>query len=313
VDPALLVGLGSALTWGTSAFLAVLAARRLGAWTTNLGVQLTGMLVIVPLAIPAFAGGIPAMTTTELAVLIVVGIVTVGVNAVAYDLLRRAPVAIVYPILASNGAVVTVLAIVVLGETLQPLQVAALVAITGGVVAIAYRRGVDPADEPLPAAELSGGGTFVTPLDRAAAGRASPRIILTAVGITLIAGVVLFAVASLSKTLGWYLPVALDRTAQSVTLGAVLALGYPARRDLVGHPMAAWRILVLAGLLDGAGVALYGVGNNLGSTAVVATTVSTFAMIPVVLGIVLLRERPQRHQLAGIAAVLAGLVLLAAG
>ena len=56
----------------------------------------------------------------------------------------------------------------------------------------------------------------------------------------------------------------------------------------------------------------YGIGNEVGSTAITATITSTFGAVPVVLGIVLLGERPARRQLAGIVAALAGVVLLGA-
>ena len=56
----------------------------------------------------------------------------------------------------------------------------------------------------------------------------------------------------------------------------------------------------------------YGLGNQLGSTAVTATITSTFVAVPVILGIVVFRERPARRQVAGIVAALGGTILLGA-
>jgi drug/metabolite transporter (DMT)-like permease len=93
---------------------------------------------------------------------------------------------------------------------------------------------------------------------------------------------------------------------------ALLAAGIPPRAHLRGHRPRWWLVLAMMGALNAAASSFYGLGNQYGSTALTATAASTFAAVPVVLGIVLLGERPQRHQLAGIVSAIVGIVALGA-
>jgi drug/metabolite transporter (DMT)-like permease len=135
-------------------------------------------------------------------------------------------------------------------------------------------------------------------------------VLAVAVLVTVAAGILLFIVADATKRLGWYQPVLIDRVAQSVVIGALLVAGFPPRHDLRGHAPRWWLVLLAIGALNAFASSLYGLGNQLGSTAMTSTAASTFAAVPVVLGIALLGERPERHQLLGIAGAIAGIVLL---
>jgi drug/metabolite transporter (DMT)-like permease len=254
-----------------------------------------------------------APTTGDLLLLGAVGIAILGIDLVLYTLLTVAPVAIIYPILASNAAVVTLLAVLVMGERLSPVQLTGVALVTAGIFLIAWRR--TPAEAPIAglaeealsgAALLAGPGRSSAPAPK----DASLRVIAAAVAITVAAGVLLFIVADATRRLGWYQPVLIDRTAQALVIGALLLAGHPPRSHLRGHPRRWWLVLAVMGVLNAAGSAFYGAGIQYSSTALTATAASTFAAVPVILGIVLLGERPQRHQLAGIVGAITGIVLL---
>src|SRR5690606_32300612 len=136
-----------------------------------------------------------APTTEDILLLGAVGIAILGIDFVLYTLLVVAPVAVIYPILASNAAVVTVLAVVVLGERLSAPQVAGVVLVTIGVVLIAWRRATGPTRTPAGAetgaALRAGPGRSAAVAPRVA----SRSVIAAAIGITISSGVLLFIVA----------------------------------------------------------------------------------------------------------------------
>jgi drug/metabolite transporter (DMT)-like permease len=66
----------------------------------------------------------------------------------------------------------------------------------------------------------------------------------------------------------------------------------------------------LVGVIDVLGGAAYARGTELGYLSIVSAASATFPLIPVVGGIILLRERPAASQLTGIALVVGGLLLL---
>jgi drug/metabolite transporter (DMT)-like permease len=120
-------------------------------------------------------------------------------------------------------------------------------------------------------------------------------------------GGLLFVITRLISSIGWPATIAGSRAIQSAVLVVPLLAGVMPASHLRGHAARWWALLGLVGI----SYILYGAGNATGATAIVSATTSAYAVVPVLLSTGLLRERPQRHQLAGIATVLAGLVLLA--
>jgi drug/metabolite transporter (DMT)-like permease len=274
------------------------------------------LAVLLPVGLVAMPARPADATSADVLVLGAIGIAALLLDFVVYRLLTLAPVAIIYPIVASNGAVVTVLAVVVLGEQLSATQLAGVLLVAVGIFAIAWPGRVgEPAiaglaDEELVAASVL---SDAAPAQRAVPARASAIAVLTAIAVTVLAGVLLFVVAESTKRLGWYQPIIIDRPAQGVLIVVLLAIGFPPRRAVGAHGRRWWAVIGAVGVLNATAAALYAFGNQVGSTAVTATAASTFAAVPVVLGIMLLGERPRSHQLAGIVAALSGIVALGAG
>jgi drug/metabolite transporter (DMT)-like permease len=298
------LGFASAIAWGLASYQGALVARQFGGWIANLGTQLTGFVVTVPVVIVT---GWSRMSTGELALLAVVSIGTTVANVATYHLVTLGPVSIIFPILASSNAVVTVLALVLLHQPVTGPELAGMVLVIGGVAVTVYRSA--GASEPVRDV-LRGRGP-----GRSQAGlvpdQPSSGVVWVTVAVTIFGGGLLFEITRLIDRIGWPATVAGSRALQSAALLVpVLARVMPAEH-LRGHSARWWVLLGLVGFLDGIAYILYGAGNALGSTAIVSATVSAYAVIPAMLSMALLRERPHPHQVAGIAAVLAGLVLLA--
>jgi drug/metabolite transporter (DMT)-like permease len=298
-------GLASAVAFGGGAYLGALAARQFGAWITNLGEQL-GVLAVLVLLAPILLGPIPPIGLVIL--LVGVGVVVMFSWVATYQLLTLAPVAIVWPIIASNGAIISLLAMGFLGERLRPLQLAGLGLVFIGVCATTYVR-------PTVAHPVPNLGVLASE-----PGRSQPSLIprgatlgtlMAAIALSVVTGVGIFLVVVVVKRYGWYVPFTIERAAQSAGAICLLGVGFPPRRFLRAHPHKWWLVLLLVGVCDGLGLAMYGFGNQFGSTALTSISSSAFVVLPVVLGVILIGERPAKSQAIGIAGVIIGLVLLA--
>jgi drug/metabolite transporter (DMT)-like permease len=147
------------------------------------------------------------------------------------------------------------------------------------------------------------------PNAEAAAERASG--IRLALAASLAFGVYLFVLATMSKELGWLVPILVAR---SVTVGLVAAVAVarpPPSRGSLG------RIGLLgclgAGLLDAAGYLAFNRGSELGEVAITSAAAAAYPVIPILVGLFALRERVAWHQLAGVGGVLCGMVVLSLG
>ncbi|MDP6228655.1 MAG: hypothetical protein QF714_13275 [Dehalococcoidia bacterium] len=122
------------------------------------------------------------------------------------------------------------------------------------------------------------------------------------------AGFFVFTLGILSREVGWFLAIYVVRL---IGLGIVLA----AQRAVRSQPWKEVPIkLILAAALVGAlqivGLAAYTIGAQIGMISVVATTFSVYPIIPMVGGLVLLREKLASRQAVGLASVLTGLLVL---
>ena len=75
-------------------------------------------------------------------------------------------------------------------------------------------------------------------------------------------------------------------------------------------PRSARRFAITAGALDSAAVVAFAAAQNRGPSSVASVTGAQFAVISTVLGVILLSERPRRHQWLGIALAAVGTTLL---
>ena len=116
----LVLGLIAALCWGSTDVSAAYSGRRLGSIRVAAIVQLTSLLAVVVMC-AVRSSGLPAKPEDSLAS-VLNGIVAAGAYLAFFTALRIGPVSVVSPVVAAYGGLTVVLAVVIRGETLTPLQ-----------------------------------------------------------------------------------------------------------------------------------------------------------------------------------------------
>jgi drug/metabolite transporter (DMT)-like permease len=278
---ALALALSSSLCWGVSDFLGGVQARRVALLWVVLVSQGAGLcLVIVVVA----ARGVGPPDLVRLLPAIAAGIGGVAALAAFYRALAIGTMSIVAPI-SATGVAVPVIVGVAGGDRPGALQVAGIVAAVVGVV--------------LASRENDAG------LEQRQVARASLSLALVAaVGFgSYFVGIR----ASARADVLWTLFVSRGGGVAVLTAAAVLGGGAG------GFSREAILPLTLMGILDLSATGLYAIATRHGLLSVVAVAASLYPLATVVLARVVLGERVRRVQEFGIAAALAGVLMIAAG
>jgi drug/metabolite transporter (DMT)-like permease len=310
---AVLGGLGAAVCWTVSALCASSASQAIGADSTLGWVMLIGLvLVIPPTAVLASPSG---LSPAVLGLLAAAGATNVVGLLVEYVAFRRGKVGLVTAIASTEGMVAAVISAVA-GARLSLTTGLLLGLVTLGVAVAAASPDVDapadeerlaaPADEERPCAPAD----EERPAEGAADG-ASPRRRRLPWGVLAVSTALLFGV-SLYTT---------GRAGEQVSL---LWTVVPARvfgSALVAAPLTARRrlrltrralpLVVAAGAAEVLGVLSYALGAR-HDLPVAAVLSAQFAALTAVAAYFIHGQRLSRRQLAGLAAVVAGVTLLAA-
>lgn len=277
----LLYGLAAAIGWGFADYLAALVARRRGTFSATLGMQTTS-LVLFGTAF-ALLGLLPPLTWHVVVGAILMGALGSGMLAALYKSLALGPIAIVSPVVAANAAVTVILAVLFLGERLSPAQTWAIVATIAGIM--------------LASTDLR--------VVRQTLGKPAPGVTLALLSL-LGFGVLGLLIALYARTLGTVGMVVAIRVGATAFLLAALALW----RLRVELPRGALGLVVLIGVLDTGANLAYGLGAQAGYASIVSTGASAYPLIPVVLGIWLMRERIAPNQIVGVVLLVGGLIAL---
>lgn len=276
---ALALALGSSLCWGTSDFLGGLQSRRfplLAVMLTSQGAGLVGML-----ALAAALGQAPPEFTKLLAA-IAAGAGGIVALTAFYRALSIGTMSIVAPI-SATGAIVPVIVGIAEGERPAALQFAGIAAAIVGVILASReedveQRSVNRTSVLLALVAAAGFGSFFVGL------RTSARVnVIWALVASRAAGVVLLFIVAAIR-----------------------------RQGPVREPRALL-VLCAVGVLDLSANGLYALATRHGLLAVVAVASSLYPLATVVLARMILGERVRRVQEIGIAAALAGVILIAAG
>jgi drug/metabolite transporter (DMT)-like permease len=279
------LGTLSALAWGCADVFVTYLSRRGGFFKTLLFTQGVGVGVLVVVALAL--SDLPGPSTAQLLALAGLGPVAVVAYGGFYKALELGPIAIVSPIASANGAVVVLLAVVVLGESLSSVQVLGCVLVLGFIVLAALE----------PEAEAAGDGNG-----------SGIRLALLA---SAAFGGYLFALATFSDDLGWLVPVLIARAMTVAILAAVAVTRPPVAPGVLGRIGVAG--CLVAGALDATGYLAFNRGAEIGELAITSAAAASYPVIPIVVGLLALRERVARHQLVGVAGVLGGMVVLSLG
>jgi drug/metabolite transporter (DMT)-like permease len=295
----LLTGLGAALAWGTMDIASALASRRIGSLRVVAGVQLVGATILVVVALLTRTA-LPT-DATALALSALLGLIGAGAYLAYFTGLRAGPIAVVSGVVAAYGGLTVVLSVVLRGETLTTLQALGATIATVGVIltGIAFE-----------------GHWRSTRL-------AGPGVIFSIVAL------ILFAMMAITTdvAIGYaeWLQVLLVSRLVNASLGLVvvgIVVWLAARRTPAtpGEPSAqviavpsrrVVAIVVLAGVLDVAGLAIFAFGISEAPTWLVGLASSFGPAVTILIAVAFLGERLKPIQWFGLSGVAVGMIAIA--
>lgn len=279
---AVLGGLGAAAAWAASTLCASRSARIIGAPSAVAWLAVVGLLATGPVA---GAEGVPArLDGASAGWLVLAGAGNVAGLLVAYLAYRRGDVALIAPVIATEGAIAAMIAIAT-GEQIR-LSTAIVLALIAAGIALAAR-----------AAPPSGG--------RPAAGVARPAAVVALAALAAVCfGASLYATGHVSSRLPLAWVVLPARLLGTALVATPLALAGRLRLTRRTTPL-----VVVAGLCEVLGFASFTLGAR-HDIAVAAVLSCQFAAISAVAAYLLFRERLARPQLAGVLLLMAGVSAL---
>jgi len=276
---AALLALAASLSWGLGDFLGGVKARVLPSLLVLAASQPFG-LAALGIAVAVRGTGIPGNEVAWAALSALMG--TVGLFAF-YRGMAAGAMSVVAPIAAVAAGVPVIWGVAVSGDHIRGLQAIGFVAAVGGSVAASLelhpeRRQIAAGVGWAALAMLAFGGYYV-PMHAA-------------------------------STHDWLWPAFLFRcTSVTLVLSVVLA-----RRTRPSGLRAHWPGLVAIGFLDTGGNALFAAASSThGLLSVVSVLASLYPVVTVLLARLMLGERVERTQDAGVIVALAGVVLITAG
>lgn len=280
---AIVGGLGAAACWATSLLSASRSSRSIGAWSTLAWVMIVGLVLVLP---AIAAAGPVELGPERLLLLVVAGASNVAGLLVVYTALRVGKVAVIGPIVSTEGAIGAVIA-VLMGEPMDAVAIVILAAIVVGVALAATKGPAEPGDDE---------GRPAGPVARTAA------LALT--------GAVCFGVnLYVSGRIAVELPLAWAILPARLAGVLFVALPLLVARRLRLTRRAAPFVLVI-GVAEVVGLGSFAFGSRDG-IAVASVLSSQFAGIAAVAAFVLFRERLSRRQAAGVATIVLGVAVLA--
>jgi drug/metabolite transporter (DMT)-like permease len=292
------LGLIAALCWGSTDVSAAIAGRRLGSLRVTAIVQLTSLLAIVVLCLIR-SSWFPTRIE-DVVVAAVTGVVAAGAYLAFFTALRIGPLSVVSPVVAAYGGLTVILAVLVRGETLTPLQAIGAALATLGVIFTGL---------------VSDGGWRST------------KVAGKGVGFAIIA-LVCFAVLTIGlagpiQSAGW-LPVLLTaRIANAATVLTVLLVVFTFRPRaaapllsgstdrIPGLLPVAILAAVVGGALDITGFVAFAIGLEEAPAWIVGLASSFGPVVSVMVATVLWHERLQPSQWLGVVGIVLGLVAVA--
>ena len=278
---AVLGGLGAAVAWSISTLCSSRSSRMMEPMAVVALIMVVGLVITAPIAA---ADGVPSFDAESLTWLVISGAGNVGGLVLAYHALRIGQVALVAPLVSTEGAITATIALLA-GESLEPGVGLALAIIAIGVCLSAVPESVQTERRLM---------------------RSQPASVALAIAAALIFGSSLYATGRAGTTLPSSWVVLSARVIGTVALAIPLVLA--GRLRVVRRALP---LIVGAGICEVLGFYSYTAGARHG-IAVTAVLSSQFATIAAVAAYFLFRERLNRVQLAGVSSVIVGVALLSA-
>ncbi len=281
---AVFLGVAVAVSYGAADFCGGLASKRATSWSVTLVAQCVGLAGLAVLLL-ADRGASP--TGTDLALGAAASTFGVAGVGLLYLGLARGPMGTVAPITAVGAAVVPFVWGLIQGERPGVAALVGVVAALIAVVLIASAPGASATGEP---------GTI---------GR-STLTVSVAAGLAF--GMVFILLSHTDDDSGFW-PLLSGRLASTTVLVLVLL----ALRQPLLPRGADPAVVMLTGVLDVGANALFLLATREGLLTLVSVLSSLYPASTVLLARAVLHERLLRHQFAGLALALAGVVLIAGG
>jgi len=323
------IGLGVivALLFGSSDILATLATRRLRTFKTTFVSQLIGLLALLVLGIIVYWRWHLSFTFTGLVLSALIGIFTGLCAALGYLLFYRAlevgPVSIVSPITATSSTFTLVLSVLILQERLSFGHMGLVILVILGLVLAS------------------------TSLVELRALSRQPRHSLWSQGVrwaivaTLAFGAMDFGIGASASMNGWFLPVLWTRifsigflflasewkrrkrishthiTANLAASGRTLSLSLPSLEEIsyIRSPFSTLGfgilLALLAGTIESLAILTFSFDTRIATTGITSAIASSYALVTLLFGLIVYRERLAANQLFGIGVFMVGLILLA--
>jgi drug/metabolite transporter (DMT)-like permease len=295
VPTGLLLGLSASLTWGFVDVCAAIATRRIGSLRMLVGSQLASLVVLglVVIADPSLLGPTPLEG-------IEAGLPLGILSSVAYlsyfTALRIGPISIVSPVIVAYGGATVLLAVLLRGETLAPMQALGAICATAGVVlaGTTFHGGA------LRGARIVGPGVLVALL----------TLVLFAILTVALAGPI--------QAHGWLGVVLGSRLSNNVTSILMLVIaersGASRFRPLLRPAGALTRsviaVVAIGGALDMVAFVAYAVGLEVAPTWLVGLASSFGPIVVIAYAVSRLGERPHATQWMGLLLIGAGVGIL---
>ncbi len=286
VIESVIFGLLAAVGWGIADFLTAAISKNLGILRTVVGVNIIAVGVTTAfLFLVSGPGPVSATQWATLSAMSALGFITyLGF----YKALQIGPVALVSPIVAAYAVVVIILAVVFLGERLSSVQaVGATASIVGVVFASLNLQGLTRLKGIIGKGVLYGLGAMV--------------------GI----GVWQYFIGVLSRDMGWFLPIYINRLIILAMLALVTGASKTWPWQRLSIPIVAG--IVIVGLAETGGLFAFSRGAEIGVISIVAATSTIYPVIPILGGLIIFQERLEVSQIAGLVVALVGLLVLGLG
>ena len=307
-------GLAAALCYGLSDVGATVASRRTSSLIAAAGMQVTMLAAYVLVAI-ATGTSLPD-DPAVLAQIAFFGCLVGLAFLLSYEAFRIGPLAVVGPVLSLIGALTAVLAVLVLGEQLRPLQGVGVVTATGGLILMA----VVP-DRGLGRSRLVSRGVVFALVSivvwaTITIGITGPirqvGALPVMVGSRMASTAILWSIVALVWGRAFVRRGAADQSAGNPAGLPVDPTHRPGGGPAFPHGRAAIiGLIALVGVLDAVGFAAVAYGLERSAAWLVALISSLGPSVTLVFGIFVLGERLRRTQWAGLVLVFTSLVLIA--
>jgi drug/metabolite transporter (DMT)-like permease len=295
---AILGGLGAALAWAISTLCSSRSSRLIDPPSVVAWMMVVGLVITLPLAA---ISGVPAhLDPGSAAWLATSGIGNVGGLVLTYRALRVGQVAIVAPLVSTEGAIAALIAVIA-GESVAPGVAVTLLAILVGVWLASVEEAPVPEDELEPRGALPPGAQ----LDRSRAPHPYYAI-LFAIAAALTFGVSLYATGRAGTELPVSWVVLSARAIGTVALAIPLAITRRLEMTRQAVPL-----VVMSGVCEVIGFYSYTTGARHG-IAVAAVLSSQFGGLAALAAYVLFGERLSRKRTLGVCTMLAGVAVLSA-